>query len=84
MGTFNSSFSVLAIRLTGPSSDVVFKSYSSGRPCPKCSRNMHYRATLQMAADDCYIGACAACGYRDPQKVQLMRSCEGPMVVRRN
>ena len=84
MGTLHYSLSVWAIRLAGPASDIFFKSYSSGRPCPMCGRNMHYRATLQMAVNDQYFGACAACGYREPQKVQLIASCEGPMIVRRN
>ena len=81
MATF--TLSALAIRLIGSAPETPSKCFSSGRPCPMCSQNLHYRAPFHLAAADRYIGACAACGYRDRHKVQLIRSCEGPMIVRR-
>lgn len=84
MGTLTYSLNAWAVRVLGPDSETPFTSYSSNRPCPICSRNMHYSASLTMAAIGRYLGVCTGCGYRDPHKVQLTRSCEGPMVILRN
>src|SRR5689334_4003085 len=46
MGTLTYSLNAWAVRVLGPDSETPFTSYSSNRPCPICSRNMHYSASL--------------------------------------